>query len=89
MSDGTPLRNLEDAIQQFINAKAEAGDGSPGLVTDFFLAVGYTRIDEDGDQPYSRTYAASASPFGAIGVAELTLSDARNDLGCNEDGDDE
>lgn len=91
MSDNTPIDNLADAIQQFVNDKAEQGHGSPGLVTDYFIAIGYTRIDEDGDQPYSRTYAAGPSPYGSHGIAELCLQDMRDDLGagCNCQEDDE
>lgn len=92
MSDQpTPIDNLADAIQTFINHKAENGHGSPGLVTDYFIAIGYTRIDEDGDQPYSRTYAAGPSPYGSHGIAELCLQDMRDDLGagCNCQEDDE
>lgn len=62
-----------------------------GLVTDYFIAIGYTRIDEDGDQPYSRTYATGPSPYGSHGIAELCLQDMRDDLGagCNCQEDDE
>lgn len=83
--DRTPLDNLSDAIQAFVNRKAEIGHGSPGLVTDWFIAIGYTRIDEDGDQPYSRTYAAGPNPYGAVGIAQLCLADMESDLGAGDD----
>lgn len=90
MSDQpTPIDNLADAIQTFINHKAENGDGSPGLVTDYFIAIGYTRIDEDGDQPYSRTYATGPSPFGSQGIAELCIRDMLNDLGAGSSNTEE
>ena len=77
----TRLEKLEKAIQDFIDDKDESGDGSSGLVTDYFLGIGYTRIDDDGDQPFSRTYVASANPYGGYGVGKLCLGDAKNDLG--------
>lgn len=85
----TPIDNLADAIQAFINHKAELDLGSPGLVTDFFVAIGYTRIDEDGDQPYSRTYAAGPNPYGSRGVACLCIKDLDSDLSAGDDGDED
>lgn len=85
----TPMQGLEKALQEFVDHKARIDEGSPGLVTDFFVAIGYTRIDEDGDQPFSRTYVASSNPYGSMGVAELTMADARHDLGCDECGDED
>lgn len=71
----TPLEDLERAIQTFVDTSAE-----PGVVTDWFIAIGYTRIDEDGDQPFSRRYVSGSNPYGSVGVAELCLSDCRADL---------
>lgn len=89
MTDRTPLDDLSDALQAYVNHKAELGLGSPGLVTDFFVAIGYTRIDEDGDQPFSRAYASGPSPFGAHGIAGLCLRDLENDLGAGFDDTEE
>ena len=91
----TRLEKLEKAIQDFIDDKDESGDGSSGLVTDYFLGIGYTRIYDDGDQPFSRTYVvsrtyvASANPYGGYGVGKLCLSDAKNDLGAGCQVEDE
>ena len=77
---------LEEAIQVFINERAHEDDGgSGGVVVDFFVAVGYTRIDEDGEQPFARTYASGSNPFGSLGVAEAALGDLRRDLKGEED----
>lgn len=87
-SQVSAFSKLEEAIQVFINERAhEDGGGSGGVVVDFFVAVGYTRIDEDGEQPFARTYASGSNPFGSVGVAEVALGDMRRDLnGGDDDG---
>ena len=81
----TPLEKLEQAIQTFVDETAELDpERSPGLVVDFFVAFGYTRIDSEGEQPFTRAYAASDNPAGSFGVAVLCLADAKHDLGVDQ-----
>lgn len=78
------IAKLERAIQEFVDAQAAAGEGSSGLVSDYFLAVGFTRIDEDGDQPFARNHVASANPFGALGIAKLCVLDMQQAMKAYE-----
>ncbi|QWY82427.1 hypothetical protein SEA_TOLLS_3 [Gordonia phage Tolls] len=78
----TPLEKLEEAIREFAASQADE-DGV--TLADWFLGYSQQQIDSDGSIQYSHGYAASENVYGGVGVAGVTLAEARGDLQGGEE----
>lgn len=78
----TPLEKLEEAIREFAASQAEE---QCDTLADWFLGFSVQQIDSDGAIQYSHGYAASENVYGGVGVADIALADAREDLRDGEE----
>lgn len=78
----TPLEKLEEAIREFAASQAEE---QCDTLADWFLGFSVQQIDSDGTIQYSHSYAASENVYAGVGVADIALADAKEDLRNGEE----